>query len=356
MRLLVWHWGRYGAGPRYAAALARHLNGVAGLETILSLSAGAEILGAADPPRSGLTVPTYAGPIGFAGRMAAAPFAVPGLARRLRELRVDAALCAMPALLDGQMAAALRRIGAPMAVVVHDAEPHPGERMPLQHRLQRRLVRRADLLVALSGHVAARLRGLGTSSGKPMVTAALPPLHYGAVPPLGRHGGALRLLCFGRLLPYKGLDLLADALPRAGNLTLRVVGQGPDSPVLDQLRALPDVTVENRWVPEAEMTDLLAWSDALVLPYREASQSGVAAAALAAGRPVVATRVGGLVEQLAGEAMAILCDPDPASLAAAIGRLPGLPRARPPEPEAAWRAMAGELGPVLAEALRHRRC
>jgi hypothetical protein len=88
--------------------------------------------------------------------------------------------------------------------------------------------------------------------------------------------------------------------------------------VLDALRRLPGVTVENRWVPEPDVGDMLAWSDALVLSHREASQSGVAAAAVAARRWVVATRVGGIAEQLRDEPMARLCEPDAPSLASAI--------------------------------------
>ena len=124
------------------------------------------------------------------------------------------------------------------------------------------------------------------------------------MPPPGAHGGRLRLLFFGRLLAYKGLDMLEEALRLLGprdDFELRVVGSGPEDPILDALRRLPNVTVENRWVPEDEVGALLAWRDALVLTYREASQSGVAAAALSARRHVLSTRVGGLLEQLAAE-------------------------------------------------------
>ena len=63
-------------------------------------------------------------------------------------------------------------------------------------------------------------------------------------------------------------------------------------------------------MPEHEVGELIAWADALVLSHREASQSGVAAAAIAAGRWLVATRVGGIAEQLKDERLALLCDPD----------------------------------------------
>ena len=129
------------------------------------------------------------------------------------------------------------------------------------------------------------------------------------------------MLCFGRLRAYKGLDLLAEALRLMGprpDMEVRVVGQGPESTALADLRALPGVKVENRWVPEREVSTILNWSDVVVLPYREASQSGIAPTALAAGRRVVATQVGGLLEQLEADPLATLCEPDGPSLAAAL--------------------------------------
>jgi glycosyltransferase involved in cell wall biosynthesis len=157
----------------------------------------------------------------------------------------------------------------------------------------------------------------------PVVVAAHPPLTFGSVTPPGAHTGPQRVLCFGRLRTYKGLDLLAEALRLVGprpDMEVRVVGQGPESTALADLRALPGVTVENRWVPEVEIGAILNWADVVVLPYREASQSGIAPTALATGRRIVATRVGGLVEQLDAEPLATLCEPAAPSLAAAITR------------------------------------
>ena len=101
-------------------------------------------------------------------------------------------------------------------------------------------------------------------------------------------------------------------------MSVRVVGSGPESPELDRLRGLPGVVVENRWVSEDAVGKLLGWADGLVLSHREASQSGVAAAAIAARRWVISTRVGGLDEQLGREERAILCAAEAGSLAGAI--------------------------------------
>lgn len=351
MRILVWQWGRYGAGPRVAVELARGL-GAAGLTPALSLSTHAEILQGPDAPDCDLPVSTYRGPFGFAARMLAIPLDSPRLARRIRALAPDLALCAMPAPLDLLMAEALRRARVPLVVVVHDADAHPGDALPLQMTLQRALLRRADGLIALSAHVAARLEAQGAVRGRPLLRATLPPLAYGPAPPARAHGGPLRLLSFGRLLPYKGLDLLAAALATIGprpDLEVRVVGSGPDSAELARLAALPGVRVENRWVPEAELGALIAWADALVLSHREASQSGVAAAAIAARRWVVATRVGGLEEQLAGAPRAILCKPDAAGVAQGLLQLLAAADASPDrtDPGEAWRRTVGRLADEL---------
>jgi glycosyltransferase involved in cell wall biosynthesis len=352
MRVLVWQWGRFGGAPRFAASLAEAIGSLPGSEALLSLSSGAELLRSASAPRCDLPVTTYDGLGSFVLRAAGAPFAVRGLARRIQALRPDLAVCAQTGPLDLLMAAALRRLRIPFVALVHDADVHPGDGLPLQMPLQRMLCRRAVAVGALTGHVGDRLRAQGVAGtpDRPLLLLSHPPVAFDVPPRQAGPESTLRLLSFGRLLPYKGLDLLAEALARLGplpGLSVRVVGCGPPSATLDTLGALPGVTVENRWVPEDEVGDLLGWSEALVLPYREASQSGVAAAALAAGRRVLATRVGGLEEQLADAPGAILCEPDADSLLDGIRRLLAEPfgTALPPPANAreAWRELATSL-------------
>lgn len=355
MRLLIWQWGRRGAGPRYAAEFAQALRDVPGVAPILSLSRQAELVqaGLAAPD---LPVGTYDGLTGWGARMMAIPVLARPLARQLRALRVDAAFCAMPGPLDLLMAHALRLARVPFAVAVHDAELHPGDILPLQMRLQRILLRRADALVTFSPHVEATLQRQGRVRGRPVLATTLSPFAFGPPPPPPlAHGGPFRLLCFGRLLPYKGLDLLADALQLLGKrdqLQVRVVGAGPDSADLGRLR--PFAAVENRWVPEGELAGLLAWADGVVLPYREASQSGVAAAAMAGGRFVLATRVGGLPDQLAHAPRARLCAVDAHDLARAIVELmrepPPSNAPTPDESGRGWRATAADLARQIGDA------
>jgi glycosyltransferase involved in cell wall biosynthesis len=348
--MLVWQWGRFGAGPALGADFAAGFSTVPGVTGLLSLSTEAEIMRLAPSPRCDLPVATYHGPFSYLARAATSPVLVPRLARELRRLAPDLALCAMPGPLDLAMHSTLRRAGVPYAVVVHDADTHPGDGYPLQMTLQRLLVNRADAVVVLSDHVHRRLTAQGLAKGKQIIRSVLPPPAVGMPPPVRAHGGRFRLLSFGRLLPYKGLDLLAAALAKVLPeipMAVRVVGRGPESAHLAALRRLPGVTVENRWVPEAEIPELLAWADALVLSHREASQSGVAAAALASHRFLVATRVGGLAEQAGNNPAAVLCDVSAESLAAALRHVQALP-----PPQAAVGTSAAWAASLVAD-LRH---
>jgi glycosyltransferase involved in cell wall biosynthesis len=325
MRILIWQWGRYGAGPLFAMHLANALRSVEGPEVFLSLANRAEILQAEHAPHCDLLIDTYTGVAGCLWKLLQAPRFVSHLARQLAVLNPDIAICAMPGPLDLLHLAALRRLRIPTAVLVHDAESHPGDGYPFLMALQRQLTRRADSVVALSHHVASFLAQQGVVDRRKLSALWLPPLVFGPLPPPPKaHGGALRLLFFGRLLPYKGLHLLHAAvreLGPSGAWVLRVVGTGPECNDLDALRATPGVTVENRWVPDNEISALIAWADVVVLPYVEASQSGVAPAAIAAGRIVVGTRVGGLAEQLRDKSLARLCEPHATSLALVLREL-----------------------------------
>jgi glycosyltransferase involved in cell wall biosynthesis len=359
VKLLVWQWGRIGGGPRYGAELADSLRRVDGCEVVLSLSAYAEILTGAAPPRCEIPIRLVQASVPGLLGLVWLPWRFAALVRAIRAAQPDVAICAMPGMFDLLMVWALRLCGVTFLVVVHDAELHPGDGRPFQMRLQRALIRAAAGVITLSEYVAERLEAQHALGRRPLIRSVHPPRPFHPPPPpVLAHGGKLRLLFFGRLLPYKGIDLLVEALKLLGprdDFVLRVVGSGPESAELRALAALPGVTVENRWVPEDEIGALLAWSDALVLSHREASQSGGAAAAVAARRFVVATEVGAIPEQLRGEAMARLCPPDAPGIAAALrdlldNRPAPLPLREPPE--AAWTAMAARLVADIRAALK----
>jgi glycosyltransferase involved in cell wall biosynthesis len=357
MRVLVWQWGRRGAGPRFGVSLHAALRDRPGVTPILSLSRSAEILGGPDPVACDIPVRTYSGLASYVVRLVGAPLSLPALISRLRRLKPEVAICAMPGPLDLLMAASLRVIGCHIIVIVHEAELHPGDGFWLQMALQRLLCRFADGVAALSRTVELQLRDQHLiQAERLLVNFSHPPFDYQSVAG-PREPGIPRLLFFGRLLPYKGLDLLAQAiglLPAGQPISIRIVGHGPESVHLGRLRSYPNVVVENRWASEEEIGSLLGWADAVILPYREATQSGVAAAAIGAGLPIIATCVGGLREQLTGVRLSWMCEPEPGSLALAIRDWLQSPfeRRTVVSPAIAWReatsALLAEISSLVA--------
>lgn len=135
------------------------------------------------------------------------------------------------------------------------------------------------------------------------------------------------LLYYGRIAPEKGVDVLLEAwrrlAPRNGTLLLVGVDEfGPDRELIRTLQA--NQPPGCRWAPvQKDVTPYLHAADVVVLPAVWQEPFGrVVIEAMATGRPVVASRVGGIQETLSGEFASMLVEPgDSAELAARIGQL-----------------------------------
>jgi glycosyltransferase involved in cell wall biosynthesis len=190
--------------------------------------------------------------------------------------------------------------GRPLVLTAHDVlprEPRPGQRAS-----QRRLYRRFDAVVVHSEDGARRLeRELGLPGGRVHVIphGALEHLtaaSSAAPAPAPAGNGIRRVLFFGLLRPYKGLDVLLEAWEGIEGAELWIVGM----PRMDtsELRARGGASVHfvERFVDDGELAEHFRRADLVVLPYREADQSGVLATALAFGTPLLLSDVGGFPE------------------------------------------------------------
>jgi starch synthase len=107
------------------------------------------------------------------------------------------------------------------------------------------------------------------------------------------------ILFFGRIWEYKGLDYLMRAQPLVNRVfpearTL-IAGVGEDFTRYERLMVdRSRFIVENRWISDDERARMLQRASVVVLPYVEATQSGIVPVAYTFARPVVATRTGGL--------------------------------------------------------------
>jgi glycosyltransferase involved in cell wall biosynthesis len=213
----------------------------------------------------------------------------------------------------------------PMVVVVH--EPLPHEPKARDRFLTRRMFARSAGALVHAGAVADEVVELAPHV--PVAVAPHPPNLTITRSPLPA-GPPWKLLFLGHLRPYKGLDIALGAvrhLADAGvDATLTVAGNPwrPPDEWRASVRSLGvDHLVRFRfgYVPDPEMDALLATHHIVVAPYRQAAQSGVVPLALAAGRPVVATDVGGLPEAVHDGVDGIIVPPDdPGAFADGIRR------------------------------------
>jgi len=235
----------------------------------------------------------------------------------------------------------------PRVLTAHDILPREARRG--QVAATRRLLRKMDAVVVHSEHGAARLRD--EAGVDPTRVHVIP---HGAFDYLTRQPDERPLpdelarvegpvvLFFGLLRPYKGIDVLLDAFRSIEGAELWVVGN-PRMPMAPlHAKAPPNVRFVERFVSDAEIPAYFRRADLVVLPYRRIDQSGVLYTALAFGRPLVLSRVGGFAELAERHGAARLVPPaDPARLASAIRELLADPAERERLGQAAADAAAG---------------
>lgn len=227
--------------------------------------------------------------------------------------------------------AALARAGAgrgrpALVVTVHNVPPSGTVPGVIYLALERLTARRADAVLCVSADLADRMRRAGARD----VALAVVPAPPAAAPPaqavdqaradIGATGRPV-VLAVGRLAPQKGFDVLIDALAslrgRDPAPLLAIAGEGPLAGQLAaQARAAGS---DGRFLgPRTDVPALLAAADVVVVPSRWEGQPLIVQETLQAGRPLVASRVGG-IPALTGEDAALLVPAaDPGLLASAV--------------------------------------
>lgn len=313
--VLFSYWGRRGAMSRFTLNLAAAANANANFDALVSISLQNENVAEFAPYQQRLLpVQTYSSHLGaLAGWRALRLRRQIGDFLRARDIGLVIEL--MPHVWSGFVAGAIRNAGARYCTIVHDAHRHPGDPTGwVKDIADKRAIAAADGVMTLSHAVAEELVAEGRVAKDRIGVLFHPAIQYGGpaiVRPPRQVGQPLRLLFFGRIQAYKGLPLfveMAEMLRKNGvAVDFGVFGEGDLAPNEERLNAL-GAEVVNRWLSDAEIEAILARYDVMVLSHVEASQSGVAAAAIGAGMPLVATPVGGLPEQIGAAGVGLIAE------------------------------------------------
>jgi glycosyltransferase involved in cell wall biosynthesis len=220
----------------------------------------------------------------------------------------------------------LRRAGIPTIHTIHDVDPHSGAGYGRLLYLWNNLIVRWAGQILVHGRIyRERLIARGVSPDRVVYT---PLLHLFTSYDIAQRlrSGPLHIsdqkyaLFFARLEVYKGVDLLIEAMPQlAGSLPAAraiIAGKGDLSHITPRSTLPETVELRNRLIDDDEAVDLFRQCSVVVLPYRDATQSALVAAAYFFHKPVIVTRTGALPEYVReGETGWIIPPNDTAALA-----------------------------------------
>ena len=246
--------------------------------------------------------------------------------------------------------------GRPAVLTAHEILPRNAR--PAQTWGRRRLYERVDAVVTHTRHGRSRL--IDEVGVAPEKVELIP---HGVFDYLTRQPDEQPLpaelagvegkvvLCFGVWRPYHGIDVLLEAWRKMTGGELWVAGL-PRMPTQHLMSEPPPRTrFIPRFITDAELPAFFRRADVVVLPYRSIEASGVVYTALAFGKPIIATAVGGFLDIGASGAAELVPPADAGALAEALERLLGDDEARE---RLAAGARAAAAGPYSWDAVARR--
>ncbi len=212
-------------------------------------------------------------------------------------------------------------IKAKVLFTCHNVFPH--ERFPLDRFLTRLTLRGGDYFILHSSKEASELK---TIIKNPKYIINMHPTYsaFNFHDQPEKDSPEKVILFFGFIRPYKGLKYMLQAMKSLDDVKLLVVGDFGDAraeydELIASLGIEERVEIHDGYTPDREVEKYFAAADAVVLPYIDATQSGIVQIAFGFEKPVIATRVGGLPEVVNDGKTGILCESrDPDELVKAV--------------------------------------
>jgi len=216
---------------------------------------------------------------------------------------------------------------AKCVTIVHNFKPHESRIGDKQLNLY--IANRTDLMVSLSESVTSDIKK--SVKGGNVATLFHPIYdHYGekieqseAQQKLLLDPSYKYLLFFGLIRAYKGLDYLIEALSLLKSdkkYKLIIAGEFYESEkkylkLIKDLNLEDQVIINNQYIPNDQIPLYFCAADAIVLPYKSATQSGVVPIAIHFEKPVIVTKVGGLTQLIQKYQIGLIAESSPKSIA-----------------------------------------
>lgn len=211
----------------------------------------------------------------------------------------------------------------------------PHEKRPGDKPFTRYFIKSCHAFITMSEKVMADLRSF--ENKKPALLIRHP-LYDNFGDPVSKDAARQHLsidrvqklvIFFGFIRKYKGLDLLLQAMAdpriRQAGIRLLIAGEFYEDaqPYREQIgqSGISDLLIQHTdFIPDSEVRYYLCAADAVIQPYRNATQSGVTPLAYHFDKPMVVTNVGGLPDLVPHEKAGLVVAPDPTAIADGILR------------------------------------
>ena len=214
----------------------------------------------------------------------------------------------------------------------------PHEKRPGDKAFTRYFLKSCDAFITMSEKVMNDLKAFEPTKPAKLVAHPLYDSFGPAVPKsiardhLGLSQNEKIILFFGFIRNYKGLDLLLEAMSlikqfnpehQTLNIKLLIAGEfyGNEKQYFDQIERLnirDQLILRTEFIPDNEVPNYFCAADAVIQPYRNATQSGVTPLAYHFEKPMIVTNVGGLPAMVSNERSGLIVEPDPAGIARGI--------------------------------------
>lgn len=203
----------------------------------------------------------------------------------------------------------------PVIVTIHDPIPHSSMGL-IYRKIQNNAILKSNKCVVLSKKFINFVESKYNKKGNVFYLPHGIFDYYKSFSPVKSiyNKSSINFLFFGRINEYKGLDILLKAFNLLtqyfSNISLTIAGEG-DISQYKPLIFKANVNVYNRWINDDEVCEFFNCNNLVtVLPYTDATQSGVIPLAMAYKSLIIATKVGGIDEQITHGNTGILIPPN----------------------------------------------
>ena len=306
MKVLLFYLGRKGGGAKYSLEIAKSLK-INNLDLHLLVSNQSDLSYSFKKLQlPGLYLNTYSNKVNFIFNTLFIFVKINLIKNYIINHKITHVYCTMPHLWGFFIGKLLKKLNIPYILTIHDALIHPGDGGIIAQFVLDKDLKNSNSIICLTNEVKNILI---KKFNHIKLISVIPhgSFNYSLLKPNIKtiyNKNKINLLFFGRLIKYKGLDLLLNAwlkiLKQVPNANLYIYGSGILSNKNINFIKIhsSSIFLQNRWINENEIHDIFNNSDLIILPYIEASQSGVIGIAHSFGIPVIVTPLGGLIEQL----------------------------------------------------------